>query len=190
MNEYENKILIELLEIFYMLWTSFPLQQRKFYDICSMNKKTLWIFFCFDFDIYLFFCSFEFRLYFSELVKLLKVLLMCCLSTNSSHLVIGVRIVVVAYIRCCNSHTLSSKCHAMPVVNFINILPANFTYKSLFCSFFYLHVTREKLQKRRSYKKLVHKMLMKLTPCAISWFWIAATLVKGYLLLRGFTANI
>ncbi len=34
------------------------------------------------------------------------------------------------------------------VVNFINVLRANFTYKSLFGSFFYLHVTREKLLKR------------------------------------------
>jgi hypothetical protein len=51
-----------------------------------------------------------------------------------------------------------------PVVNFINILCANFTYKRLFSSFFYLHVTREKLPKRRSYKKFSHKMLMKLRP--------------------------
>ncbi len=34
------------------------------------------------------------------------------------------------------------------VVNFINVLHANFTYKGLFGSFFYLHVTREKLPKR------------------------------------------
>jgi hypothetical protein len=122
------------------------IEQENFMDI-----------FCFDFDIYLFFCSFEFRLYFSEVVKLLKVLLMCCLSTNSSHLVIGVRIVVVAYIRCCNSHTLSSKCHAMPVVNFINILHANFMSKSLFCSFFYLHVTRESCRKDVHTKNLCIK---------------------------------
>ncbi len=51
-----------------------------------------------------------------------------------------------------------------PVVNFINVLRANFMYKSLFGSFFYLHVTREKLLKRRLYKKCGRKMLMKLTP--------------------------
>jgi len=39
-----------------------------------------------------------------------------------------------------------------------------FKYESLLGSFFYLHVTREKLLKRRSYKKFVQKMLMKLTP--------------------------
>jgi hypothetical protein len=51
-----------------------------------------------------------------------------------------------------------------PVVNFINILRANFSYESIFYSFFYLYVTREKLPKRHSYKKFAHKMLMKLTP--------------------------
>jgi len=48
-------------------------------------------------------------------------------------------------------------------VNFINVKRANFTYESLFGSIFYLHVTREKLQKRRSYEKCVHLTLMKLT---------------------------
>jgi len=51
-----------------------------------------------------------------------------------------------------------------PVVNFINILRVNFLYKSLFSSFFYLQVTREKLPKRRVYEKFARKMLMKLTP--------------------------
>jgi len=41
---------------------------------------------------------------------------------------------------------------------------ANFPYKSLFGSFFYLHVTREKLLKRRSYEIFLRKMLIKLTP--------------------------
>jgi len=49
-------------------------------------------------------------------------------------------------------------------VNFINILRTNFSYQSLFGSFFYLHVTREKLLKRRSYEKFACKMLVKLTP--------------------------
>jgi len=49
------------------------------------------------------------------------------------------------------------------MVNFINVLQANFTYESLFGSFFYLHVTREKLLKTCSYKKFTRKMLMKLT---------------------------
>jgi hypothetical protein len=35
------------------------------------------------------------------------------------------------------------------VVNFINILRTNFSHKILFGSFFYLHVTREKVLKRR-----------------------------------------
>jgi len=60
----------------------------------------------------------------------------------------------------CIRHLIFELLHA--VVNFINILGANFTYESLFGSFFYLHVTREKLSKRR-YKK-IRKMLMKLTP--------------------------
>jgi len=51
-----------------------------------------------------------------------------------------------------------------PAVNFINVLLANFTYKSLFGSFFYLHLTREKLLKRHWHKKFAKKMLMKLTP--------------------------
>jgi len=51
-----------------------------------------------------------------------------------------------------------------PWINLINILCANFTYESFLGSFFYLHVTREKLLKRRSYKIFVRKMLMKLTP--------------------------
>ncbi len=36
-------------------------------------------------------------------------------------------------------------------------------YECRFGSFFYLHVTREKLPKQRSYKKFVHLTLMKLT---------------------------
>jgi len=51
-----------------------------------------------------------------------------------------------------------------PGVNFINILRSNFLYKHCFGSFFYVHVTREKLLKQRSYEKFIHKMLMKLTP--------------------------
>jgi len=57
-------------------------------------------------------------------------------------------------------------CHCSfirPGVNFINILLTNFSYKGHFGSFFYVHVTREKLPKRHSYEKFVRKMLMKLT---------------------------
>ncbi len=50
------------------------------------------------------------------------------------------------------------------MVNFINILRANFRYESLFGSIFCLHVTRIKLLKRCLYKKFARKMLMKLTP--------------------------
>jgi len=49
-------------------------------------------------------------------------------------------------------------------VNFINILRANFTYENLFGSFFYLHVTREKLPKRHLYEIFLGKMLIKLAP--------------------------
>jgi len=40
-------------------------------------------------------------------------------------------------------------------------------YESLFSSFLYLHVTREKLARRHLYKTFKHKMLMKLTPGSI-----------------------
>jgi len=49
------------------------------------------------------------------------------------------------------------------VVNFINILCANFLYECCLGSFFYIHVTREKLLKQCWYKKFVRKMLMQLT---------------------------
>jgi len=48
-------------------------------------------------------------------------------------------------------------------VDFINILHTNFLYERYFGSFFYIHVTREKLPKWHLYKKFVRKMLMKLT---------------------------
>ncbi len=51
-----------------------------------------------------------------------------------------------------------------PGVNFINILCMNFSYERCCGSFFYVHVSREKLPQQRSYEKFVHKMLMKLTP--------------------------
>jgi len=61
--------------------------------------------------------------------------------------------------------TYHEKLITPPGVNFINILRTNFLYESALLSFFfYLHVTREKLPKRLSYKKGTHKMLMKLTP--------------------------
>jgi hypothetical protein len=40
---------------------------------------------------------------------------------------------------------LLSRPHLLQAINFINILDANFTYKSLYSSFSYLHVTREQL---------------------------------------------
>jgi len=66
-----------------------------------------------------------------------------------------------------NNFQIAKRQTLLPVVNFINNLCGNFTYKSLFGSFFYLHVTRETLSKRRSYKKVAQKMLMKLTPALI-----------------------
>ena len=50
-----------------------------------------------------------------------------------------------------------------PGVNFINIKHTNFSYKRRFGSFYYAHVTREKLPKRHSYEKFVRILLMKLT---------------------------
>jgi hypothetical protein len=50
-----------------------------------------------------------------------------------------------------------------PGVDFINILCTNFLYEHCFSSFFYVHVTREKLPIQCSYKKFAPKMLMKLT---------------------------
>jgi len=54
-------------------------------------------------------------------------------------------------------------CGDAPGLNFIRILNTNFSYECLFGSFFYLHVSREKLPKQRLYKKFVRKMLMKCT---------------------------
>ncbi len=60
----------------------------------------------------------------------------------------------------------SSRCMSrnIPGVNFLNILCTNFLYEHCFDSFFYVHVTREKLLKRCLYEKFERKMLMKLTP--------------------------
>ncbi len=43
------------------------------------------------------------------------------------------------------------------------ILCSNFSNEHHFGSFFYVHVTREKLPKQRLYEKFARKMLMKLT---------------------------
>jgi len=48
-------------------------------------------------------------------------------------------------------------------VNFINNICVRFLYKRRFGSLYYVHVTREKLPKQRSYEKFVHITLMKLT---------------------------
>jgi len=48
-------------------------------------------------------------------------------------------------------------------VNFINVLRKHFSYERHFGSFLYVHVTREKLPKQRSYEKFLQKLLMKLT---------------------------
>ncbi len=65
----------------------------------------------------------------------------------------------------CICVTQKARCegHKKAGVNFINILHTNFLYECHFSSFFYVHVTREKLTKQRSNKKFVGKMLMKLT---------------------------
>ncbi len=56
---------------------------------------------------------------------------------------------------------------SLKLVTYINILLGNFTYESLFGSFFYLNITREKLLKRCLYEKFVRKMFEKLTPEAV-----------------------
>jgi len=55
-------------------------------------------------------------------------------------------------------------------VNFINILRTNFLYQRCFGSFFYVHVTREKMPKQLSYQKRMHITLMKLTPEDLFFF--------------------
>ncbi len=46
-----------------------------------------------------------------------------------------------------------------------------------FCSFYYVHVTREKLPKWSLYEKFVHLTLMKLTPTLhIHFFWLTGNL--------------
>jgi hypothetical protein len=50
-----------------------------------------------------------------------------------------------------------------PGVNFINVKCTNFLYERRFGSFYYVHVTRKKLPKQRSYKKFACLRLMKLT---------------------------
>jgi len=58
-------------------------------------------------------------------------------------------------------------------VNFSNVRRTNFSYKHRFSSFYYLHVTRNKLPKWRSYKKFARLTLMKLTPGFIELHVIA-----------------
>ncbi len=50
-----------------------------------------------------------------------------------------------------------------PSANFINVKCTNFSLERHFGSFYYVHVTRKKLPKRRSYEKRAHFTLMKLT---------------------------
>jgi len=83
----------------------------------------------------------------------------------------------------------------LPAVNLINIIGANFLYKCLFGSFFYVHtyVRRKKLPNRwRTYEKFVRKMLMKLTPdcvllciivlyCSPYFFYISVSLFNSFL---------
>jgi hypothetical protein len=78
------------------------------------------------------------------------------------------------------------------VVNFINILHTNFLYERYFGSFFYIHVTREKLPERRSYEKFSCKMLMKLTPgehllLLFLCFWFSVELFRKF--FNGFFMN-
>jgi len=57
--------------------------------------------------------------------------------------------------------------------NFINVKRTNFLYERGFGSFYYVHVTRKKLPKWRSYRKHECLMLMKLTAgCLRSTYFI------------------
>jgi len=51
--------------------------------------------------------------------------------------------------------------HQITWCQFHQHLCTNFLYECCFGSFFYIHVTREKLPKRHLYKKFVRKILMK-----------------------------
>jgi len=66
-----------------------------------------------------------------------------------------------------------------PGVNFINILRTNFLYKCCFSSFFYIHVTREKLLKQHLHEKCVHKILMKLTVDVRISLWLGEANLKA-----------
>jgi len=55
-------------------------------------------------------------------------------------------------------------CHRVhPMINFINILGLHFSYESALRSFFYLNVTRERLQKRLLYEKCWWNIWLKIT---------------------------
>ncbi len=56
-------------------------------------------------------------------------------------------------------------------VNFINVMHTNFSYEHCFGSIFYVHVTREKLPRRLSYKKFLRITLMKLTAVLRSYLF-------------------
>jgi hypothetical protein len=73
----------------------------------------------------------------------------------------------------------------------INILRENFSYKRCFGSFFYIHVTREKLPKQCSYEKFVRKMLMKVTTKPTRYLRnIFSTLpIKHYMESSGFLSQ-
>jgi hypothetical protein len=74
-------------------------------------------------------------------------------------------------------------------VNFIKILRTNFSYQCCFGSFFYVHVTREKLPKQHSYKKFVGEMLMKLLTRMDFWLilWTDDKLSCSILVLPKFS---
>jgi len=61
-----------------------------------------------------------------------------------------------------------------PGVNFINILRTNFSYEYHFGSFFYVHVTREKLLKQHSYIKCW-------------WNWLQVSIFSTTILFEAFT---
>jgi hypothetical protein len=72
----------------------------------------------------------------------------------------------VSYLPVCIAVTphISIDCIDMAGVNFISVKNTNFLYKHHFGSFYYVHVTKVKLLKQRSYEKFVCLTLMIFKP--------------------------
>jgi len=112
-----------------------------------------------------------------------QIIWMASNDNNNYFLMISQRQKVIFFIKI-NGNIISYIYWSM--VNLINILCLHFSYKSALRSFFHLHVTREKMPKRLSYKKIKRKMLMKLTPRN---FAIVPPFVNAHLLFLRMKGN-